>query len=89
MRYWNYDINVVQPTTLVLLSKRDPNRPDPNNPNADQALLSNNISSCDFNYQSLANTHSGLIGLRLGFQIANSNSGVVTLVQQVHVDNTP
>lgn len=87
-RYWNYNITPAQPTTVALLTTADPNKA-PTVTAASSALLANNVSSCSFDYLNLANTHSGLIGLRLAFENLGSNSGVVTLVQQVHVDNTP
>lgn len=85
-RYWNYAIAAAQPTDLALLAAPDTNK---GLTAASHALLANNVSTCVFDYLNLANTRSGLIGLRLAFENLGSNSGVVTLVQQVHVDNTP
>jgi MSHA biogenesis protein MshO len=85
-RYWNYAITVAQPADLTLLAAPDANK---GLTAASHALLANNVSTCSFDYLNLANIHSGLITLRLAFENLGSNSGVVTLVQQVHVDNTP
>lgn len=84
-RYWNYEITAVQPTTIGQLTTQDPNKPVP----PGSALLANGVSSCAFDYEGLANTRSGLVGLTIELEVANSNSGKVKLIQQVHVDNTP
>lgn len=53
------------------------------------ALVTRNVVSCKFDYDNLANTHSGLIGLTIVLQTPGSSDGPVTLMHQVHVDNTP
>lgn len=71
-RYWNYAINPAQVPRPV---------------GGQSALMANNITSCAFSYASLANVHSGLIGLTLTLQ--STNGGTVVLTHQIHVDNTP
>jgi MSHA biogenesis protein MshO len=53
------------------------------------ALLAKGLASCAFNYDTLANVHSALVGITLALQQSGTNSGTVTLFHQVHVDNTP
>ncbi|MET3131391.1 MSHA biogenesis protein MshO [Oxalobacteraceae bacterium GrIS 1.11] len=52
------------------------------------ALLANKVTSCRFDYQALANTHSALVGVTITLERPNSE-GPVSLSQQIHVDNTP
>lgn len=59
-------------------------------------LLANNVVGCDFTVTTTANLQTGVVGLSLalGRSIAGGNgngNGVetVTLVDQIHVDNTP
>lgn len=54
-----------------------------------QALLAGDVASCAFEYAALANTHSGLLGLRIVLQRPGSADGPVTLSHQIHVDNVP
>lgn len=54
---------------------------------ATQGLLASGITVCNFNYATLANVRSALVGITLGMQ--RTGSGTVTLFHQVHVDNTP
>jgi hypothetical protein len=42
-----------------------------------------------FNYNTLRNQHSGLVILRLALNSRNAGDPPLTLVDQVHVDNTP
>lgn len=72
-RYDNYPIASVQPVAF----------------SASPALVVGNLTSCKFSYDSLANTHSALVGLTLTLEVPTSDSGEVVLYQQVHVDNTP
>lgn len=51
------------------------------------ALLANMVSDCSFNYTTLANTNTAVISIRL--VLTHTNGESVTLVRQVHVDNTP
>lgn len=75
MRYWNYPITKDQNSM--------PGMPQ------QSALLSNNMTNCIFSYNKLANTRSALIGLTLTMQNPASQDGPLTLVHQIHVDNTP
>jgi MSHA biogenesis protein MshO len=82
-RYWNYDIQAKQPSSLAALSAADPNKSG-----ARVALLADGVvAACAFNYDGLLGNHSALVTLEL--TLADGNSGKLTLVQQVHVDNTP
>jgi len=63
---------------------------------SDTPLLANNVVGCDFTVTTTANLQTGVVGLSLalGRSIAGGNgngNGVetVTLVDQIHVDNTP
>ncbi len=79
-RYWGYPIQATQPVNAASTPLASFNH----------ALLATGVTGCSFSSQSLANTHTGLIDLSLTMQDANNaDSGSVTLVQQVHVDNTP
>jgi MSHA biogenesis protein MshO len=81
-RYWGYPIQAAQPVNLASAPLSDAG--------TSHALLATGVIGCSFSSQSLANTHTGLIDLSLTMQDANNaDSGSVTLVQQVHVDNTP
>lgn len=80
IRYWNYTIQGTQPTNAAALATGA----SPQN-----AILATNVQSCVFDYASLPNTHSGLIGLTITITNANSDAGTVVLLHQVHVDNTP
>jgi MSHA biogenesis protein MshO len=90
-RYWNYQIKPDQPATLALLAVRDPNKPplDPGNPDADSALLAGNVKDCMFTVDALANVQAALVTLDIAFEVVNSNSGTIKLVQQVNVNNKP
>jgi MSHA biogenesis protein MshO len=74
-RYSNYAIQSIQPTAAPA--------------GATVGLLSSGVNSCNFSYNTLANVRSALVGITLVLQRLNTNSGTVTLFQQVHVDNTP
>jgi MSHA biogenesis protein MshO len=80
IRYWDYTISPTQPTTSASLATGT---------NPKNAILATNVQSCVFDYASLPNTHSGLIGLSITLTNANNNAGTVVLFHQVHVDNTP
>ena len=54
---------------------------------AASGLLASGISACAFNYTTLANVRSALVGITLTTQRAGSGS--ITLFHQLHVDNTP
>lgn len=52
--------------------------------------LAKNVKSCQFDYTSLPNVHSALIGITLVLQRGDTaTDGPVTLHHQIHVDNTP
>lgn len=51
------------------------------------ALLANMVSGCRFDFAVLANTNAALVGVSLALARANGES--ISLVRQVHVDNTP
>ena len=53
------------------------------------ALLAGQGADCSFSYAQLANVQRGLVGITLKLGAANSNTGTVSLLQQVQVANTP
>lgn len=73
IRYWNYGFQAGQPVPPV---------------GGLQAVLADNVASCNFTYTSLASQRSGIIGITLRFtQLDGSNP--MTLLHQISVDNTP
>lgn len=75
-RYSGYAIQSAQPTAAPS--------------GAVTGVLANGVSNCVFNYDlSVKNMRSALVGITLTVQRPNTNSGVITLFHQVHVDNTP
>ncbi len=72
-RHWNYPITAVQSQS----------------PGGSSALLASNVTGCAFTYDSQLNRRSGLVGVRLTLRIPAVSTGVVTLVHQIHVNNTP
>jgi MSHA biogenesis protein MshO len=76
-RYSNYTIAAAQPTPATLAST------------AASALLARDVTNCIFDYAAQANVRNALVGITLVMQRAGSNTGIVTLFHQVHVDNTP
>ncbi|PWF47731.1 prepilin-type N-terminal cleavage/methylation domain-containing protein [Massilia glaciei] len=75
-RHWDYAIAPAQPTAPAVLGQG--------------ALLASNLSSCEFTYAGLANVHSGLVGIKLMQKVDDGNNAPpMTLLQQVHVENTP
>lgn len=78
VRYWDYAISGVQMSPADLAAAAG----------VSSAWLASGVQDCFFDYQSLANINSGLIGIRITMA-PTSNSGPVELVHQVHVDNTP
>jgi MSHA biogenesis protein MshO len=90
MRYWDYQIQDVQPTTETALTTKDTARAAALQVEPKSALLAGDVSACVFDYsQSAASQRSGLIGLNFSLAKAGGNAGTVTLFDQVHVDNTP
>lgn len=73
IRYWDYSFNKDQVAPPVGGLK---------------AILADNVESCVFTYDSLANQRSGMIGITLTFT-AQDGSAPMTLLHQIHVDNTP
>jgi MSHA biogenesis protein MshO len=54
------------------------------------ALVTSNISACQFDFARLANLNSGLVSISLTLQRpSTTQDGPVTLTQQVHIDSTP
>lgn len=51
------------------------------------ALLANLVTACGFDYTVLANTNAALVGVSLTLGRANGEN--ISLVRQVHLDNTP
>lgn len=74
MRYWGYGIPALQATPPTTGSS---------------AILAENVESCTFSYQSLANQRSGLIGITLRFLPQDGSTTPITLVHQIHVNSTP
>jgi MSHA biogenesis protein MshO len=76
MRYWNYGINAAAS--------------DPPSGGV-SAILATNLATCGglFNSSTLRTQHSGLVILRLSLNAHNQQDPPLTLVDQVHVDNTP
>ena len=75
LRQWDYPISAVQ------------NSPASGNP--ESALLANRVESCRFDYSSAASRRSALVVLTIGLHVPGSNDPTLTLLHQVHVNNTP
>jgi MSHA biogenesis protein MshO len=73
IRYWNYNYSAAQVAPPA---------------GAMQAILADNVQGCTFTYASLASMHSGLIGVSLQFT-PRDGSNPISLLHQIHVDNTP
>ncbi|MCD2516496.1 prepilin-type N-terminal cleavage/methylation domain-containing protein [Massilia sp. G4R7] len=75
VRYWNYPISAVQYARPQGSSR--------------QAMVAGHVASCNnvFQYGAAASRASALVILNLSLR--TRDSGVVNLVHQVHVDNTP
>ncbi|MDQ4625222.1 prepilin-type N-terminal cleavage/methylation domain-containing protein [Janthinobacterium lividum] len=73
-RYAGYAIQATQPVAADL---------------TDGALLARQVTGCAFSYTVLANVQRGLVNISLSLGAANSNTGVLRLVQQVQARNTP
>lgn len=79
IRYAGYTIQAIQPAVenaAPLETKRG-------------ALLARQVAACAFSYTVLANVQRGLVNIDLSLGAANSNTGVLRLVQQVQARNTP
>ena len=75
LRQWGYPISAVQ------------NSPASGNPR--NALLANRVVKCSFSYLSAASRRSALVVLTITLHVPGSNDPDLTLLHQVHVDNTP
>ena len=73
-RYAGYTIQATQPVLADLKGG---------------ALLARQVTGCAFSYTVLANVQRGLVNISLSLGAANSNTGVLRLVQQVQARNTP
>lgn len=57
-------------------------------PGGTEAVLANNVSSCTFAYDKLANTSSATLGVTLTLRHGKTDEAV-SLIQQIHVNNSP
>jgi MSHA biogenesis protein MshO len=79
-RYWGYTINAVQPTNATLAPLNT----------AQNALLAQDVTACNFIYTPGTSERNGIVTLSLTFSKSNSQGGdTITLMRQVSVDNTP
>lgn len=74
MRYWGYGFNPAQTSKFT---------------GGKSAILAENIEGCTFSYDTMASQHSALIGISLTLRVKDDNRSRVTLMHQIHVDNTP
>lgn len=73
-RRWGYGFQPAQPITIA---------------GGNSAILAENVVNCNFVYDTLATQNSALIRMTLTLQVRDENNSQVTLMHQVHVDNTP
>lgn len=78
-RYERYAISATQPASETAAPLQG----------SAAALLAQQVAACRFSYSVLANVQRGLVNINLGLGAANSNTGIVRLVQQVQARNTP
>jgi MSHA biogenesis protein MshO len=72
-RYWGYAIQSGMPPNLA---------------GASSALMATNVTGCSFSYAtSIANLNAGVVTVNL--TLSDARGGVVTLLQQAHVNNVP
>lgn len=76
-RYWGYGISAAQAVTGAALSGAG----------ASSALVTDQVSACNFTYQAGTQTRAGLMTLVL--TLSDGTGEQVRLLQQAHVDNTP
>jgi MSHA biogenesis protein MshO len=76
-RYVGYGIQAAQPTSAAALSPAG----------ASNALLASNVTGCSFAYSSTASARNGLLTLTL--TLGSSAGERLTLMHQVHLDNSP
>jgi MSHA biogenesis protein MshO len=86
IRYWNYGFppDQVDPRT----------RDGVNGVQLKSAVLASNVFGCQFSVSTVANQQAGLVGLAIALarpdpSAAGNTLETATLVQQVHLDNTP
>lgn len=75
-RYWGYPISATQLTSDTALKGAG----------AQSALLTNHVTGCQFTYQPGTSQRAGLVTLQLTL---TGKGGTITLLHQVHVDNSP
>lgn len=78
-RYWAYSIPTGQPTDAAAAPLST----------ASNALLATDVATCNFTSNILATRNGAMVELQITMGSAASRSGAITLVHQVHVDNTP
>ncbi|WP_395007247.1 type II secretion system protein J [Undibacterium sp.] len=78
-RYSGYAIQAAQPISILAAPLST----------ATRGRMAEQVADCAFLFNSLANVQRGLVTLRLTFGAASSSTGVVTLIKQIHINNTP
>jgi MSHA biogenesis protein MshO len=76
-RIANYAISVSQPTNRAAA---------PLSTAAENGLVVNNVTACNFNYQAGSSSRAGLLSISLSLTI---DGEVVTLLHQIHIGNAP
>jgi MSHA biogenesis protein MshO len=75
-RAWQYPIALTQPSSIPAAAKR--------------ALVASGLTGCNvFAYGTAASQRTGLVRIALELRGRTDNPGIIRLVHQVHVDNTP
>ena len=77
-RYAGYVIQADQPVSTAALTGA---------PSA--ALMANQVARCDFSFATLPNLQRGLVSVSLTLGAPGGNAGLITLVQQAQVNNSP
>ena len=77
-RYAGYAIQVAQPESTAALTGA---------PSA--ALMANQVAACAFSFDTLPNLQRGLVSVSLTLGAPGGNAGLITLVQQAQVNNSP
>lgn len=77
VRFANYSITLAQRTT------------DSGFTDGTRSILATNVTACNFSSASAAGTHTAVLTMSLSLRGTSTNSGTVSLQQDVHVDNTP
>ena len=73
IRYWNYSYSAGQVAPPT---------------GGKQAILADHVESCTFTYTNLASQRSAMLGITLKFS-PQDGSNPISLLHQIHVDNTP